>query len=517
MEKKEKVLQYRKRLDSTLISPKLTSKDSVRALVKSKLFRSSSSGQFEGDPEKVVEKHTADVWNFLQMLRSVPGNENDIAKSQSLSQDDWKLKKDDGQLRVMYREAPNGTPFHTLLAEGYVNGPIDVCLCVSWESELYSKWWPQAVIPPFKILLSTSLKKIRVGEQISLVRMKVPWPLSVREAIVHFFELELYEDGLVIVLFNSIDVDHVNVSTDGFTSDGIPEPKDVVRMDLIGGFALQKVSSDKSYFRTIANLDMKLEFMPPALINFVARHLVGNGFKLYEKAIISAAKGDKDFDTVLANGPLYVQLRNGLLNLGESVDAADHSRSEHSSEITDEQTVAIVRSPMHVSEIEIDDEQVAESSFGSPCSSESSGHEKETVSHEVKLALEMLDTAISLVRERTFTLQSPIQTNNVLDELVSSNSRTNGPLRKEAEVHTEEANEGTIANNMRHLEAEPATSLLPNVGIAGEETSPWGEEAADKSDSDNSRKRWWKLCVPISRSVYRGPVSRPSDADKPYS
>lgn len=27
----------------------------------------------------------------------------------------------------MYREGPEGTPYHTLLAEGYVDGPIDVC------------------------------------------------------------------------------------------------------------------------------------------------------------------------------------------------------------------------------------------------------------------------------------------------------------------------------------------------------------------------------------------------------
>lgn len=27
----------------------------------------------------------------------------------------------------MYREGPQGTPFHTLLVEGYVDGPLDVC------------------------------------------------------------------------------------------------------------------------------------------------------------------------------------------------------------------------------------------------------------------------------------------------------------------------------------------------------------------------------------------------------
>lgn len=39
----------------------------------------------------------------------------------------FQVKQDTDQLRVMYREGPHGTPFHTLLAEGYADGPIDVC------------------------------------------------------------------------------------------------------------------------------------------------------------------------------------------------------------------------------------------------------------------------------------------------------------------------------------------------------------------------------------------------------
>lgn len=27
----------------------------------------------------------------------------------------------------MYREGPEGTPYHTLLVEGYVDGPMDTC------------------------------------------------------------------------------------------------------------------------------------------------------------------------------------------------------------------------------------------------------------------------------------------------------------------------------------------------------------------------------------------------------
>lgn len=37
------------------------------------------------------------------------------------------VKQDTEDYRVMYREGPEGTPFHTLLVEGYVDGPSDVC------------------------------------------------------------------------------------------------------------------------------------------------------------------------------------------------------------------------------------------------------------------------------------------------------------------------------------------------------------------------------------------------------
>ena len=37
------------------------------------------------------------------------------------------MKHDNEEFRVMYREGPHGTPFHTLLVEGYVDGPLDVC------------------------------------------------------------------------------------------------------------------------------------------------------------------------------------------------------------------------------------------------------------------------------------------------------------------------------------------------------------------------------------------------------
>lgn len=41
----------------------------------------------------------------------------------------------------MYREGPEGTPFHTLLVEGFVDGPVDVCKS-HWSNQNFYR-------PPF--------------------------------------------------------------------------------------------------------------------------------------------------------------------------------------------------------------------------------------------------------------------------------------------------------------------------------------------------------------------------------
>ncbi|KAK4396618.1 hypothetical protein Sango_1498400 [Sesamum angolense] len=185
-------------------------------------------------------------------------------------------------------------------------------LCISCESDLYKKWWPQTAIPTFKVISSQCVQRVGIGEQILLVRMKVSWPLSSREVLVHSFAFEYLQDGLVVVLLNSIsNSETIDRSTHGFTSDGIPDPEDVVRIDLVGGFALQKVSATRSYFRTIANMDIKLDFVPPAFINFISRQLIGSGFKLYKKEVASVSKGGEKFHEALKD-PLYIRIHESL-------------------------------------------------------------------------------------------------------------------------------------------------------------------------------------------------------------
>ncbi|KAL3839395.1 hypothetical protein ACJIZ3_023986 [Penstemon smallii] len=311
MEGKGTISDYRGKLDKTLTTPDLTNYENLRTLVKNQILQSSHL-QLEECTENLVERRSKEVSNFLSMLRSASENDFERSKSNEESHGGWKVKQDTEEFRVMYREGPEGTPYHSLLVEGYVDGPVDICLCISYESNLYNRWWPQTAIPTFKVVASQCLQRIRPGEQISLVRMKVSWPLSSREALIHYFTFEYFQDGLVVVLLNSIsDLETIDKSSHGFTRDGIPDAEDVVRIDVVGGFAIQKVTADRSYFRTIANMDIKLDFVPPAFINFISRQLVGSGFKLYKKEVASVSKGDDRFGEALKN-QMYARIREAL-------------------------------------------------------------------------------------------------------------------------------------------------------------------------------------------------------------
>lgn len=169
MESRDSILDYRSKLDKTLASPDLTNDEMIHTLVKNQILQSSNH-QLEEYTDYVVERRSKEISNFLSMLRSASVNDVEKSKSNDESQIGWKVKQDTEEFRVMYREGHEGTPFHTLLVEGYVDGPVDVCLCISCESDLYKKWWPQTAIPTFKVISSQCVQRVGIGEQILLVR-----------------------------------------------------------------------------------------------------------------------------------------------------------------------------------------------------------------------------------------------------------------------------------------------------------------------------------------------------------
>lgn len=386
MEGKQDITQYRDKLDKTLMAPDLSNVESLKILVENQISKSTQTEDQECN-ENLVQKRTKELANFLSMLRSASGNAVEGIKANEIPHGGWKIKHDNQDCRVMYREGPAGTPFHTLLVEGYVDGPLDVCMCLSWEAGLYQKWWPQFNIPTFKVISSECVKKVRMGEQISLVRMKLSWPLSTREALVHYVTLNYYEDDLIIVLLNTIpETENIDKRTHGFTRDGIPDVENVTRIDVIGGLALQKVSATRSYFRAIANMDIKLDFVPPAIINFVSRQLIGSGFKLYKKKVASVTKGDADFSKVLTD-PFYDQIREAL-----------YSGNKLSNGILKQEDAEIVHEVLERKEIKIVDGDLEQETVQISQPEEHSTSEKEVVKDQKSVSEieEIEETAIPI-------------------------------------------------------------------------------------------------------------------------
>ncbi|KAF9591791.1 hypothetical protein IFM89_007346 [Coptis chinensis] len=131
MERKQKIMEYRGIFDKTLASDNLANEDFIRRLVQN---------QLQSSPSEAQEKRIKEVTHLLDLMRSASGNDFKRSKSYGTQQAAWKLKEDNDEYRVMYREGPQGSPFHTLLAEGYVNAPLDFCLCAGWEVGLYKNW-----------------------------------------------------------------------------------------------------------------------------------------------------------------------------------------------------------------------------------------------------------------------------------------------------------------------------------------------------------------------------------------
>jgi uncharacterized small protein (DUF1192 family) len=133
MEKKRDVSEYRERLNETLSSPELINEQTLKTLVRKQLNEECSVD--------ILDQRVAALSSTIEKLRSVSTKDQDLSKSSTeASYGDWKVKHDDKDCRVMYREGLKGSPFHTLLVEGCTDGTIEDCLCVCWESSFYEKW-----------------------------------------------------------------------------------------------------------------------------------------------------------------------------------------------------------------------------------------------------------------------------------------------------------------------------------------------------------------------------------------
>lgn len=475
-------LAGRKRLEDTLSSPALTDRDNVHRLVSSQLAASAaasyspSSSSTSSSASSSLRAHINNdgnisletvqsrcmlVWNLLELLRSASGEENHnlaiLAEDDSLN-DGWKVKHDTGQLRVMYREGPKGTPYHTLLAEGFVNSPVSNALCLAWEAPSYGLWWPQMTVPMFKVMESRWIKRGFNGEDLSLIRVKVPWPLAAREVLLCTFELEVFEEDLIIVLMHSLP--DTEVSPHGIDSDIPDVSTNVVRMEVTGGFALQRLTSEQSYFRTVANLDVKLDIVPPWFINFVSRQLIGLGFKLYEKTLLSMnTEGPSGhFQKLMETEPLYARVREGLESKKAEREMASRKEAAQKMLFNGHGSKAVQSSKLEEIEgspsrkfVSFNVTEIAPASREEVSGAQSSSAAEQRceagvgVDPEVQRALDVLDKMISLVQSRKVTLM-PYKNDDV-------------GLSDGSTKHSVQTQCSDLASNGNSVELQKVTSL----------------------------------------------------------
>ncbi|KAL9261542.1 hypothetical protein AKJ16_DCAP19496 [Drosera capensis] len=301
----KKVDEYRQKLDKSLQAHNLVDKESLRNLVKKQVL-CSREGRQEGSIEKLVEKRTAEVSSVLDLLRS---GSQQYVQSPHKPYASWKVKQDNEKFRSMYREGPTGTPIHTFFVDGYVDAPMDSCLYVTCQTPLYPIGFPES---RFHKLTVDYFNRIRLGEQFSLMRLKLAWPLSDREILLHYSVLEQYEDDLVIVLLTSISGrEEFCKETDGFTNDDLPKPTKALRTDIVGGMVFQKVSETKTFLRLILNADLKINFVPSGFVNFITGKLSGTAFKLYDKWVTKISQEEGN-DTRIMENPICERIRDAL-------------------------------------------------------------------------------------------------------------------------------------------------------------------------------------------------------------
>ncbi len=188
-------------------------------------------------------------------------------------------KGDDGSLQV---KARCETPIDKSLLSPFIS--------VLNETELYQTWLPSWTVPKFRVKKVQKLSQRGRCSQVIVVTFEVPWPIASREVVLcaDGFD-DINEKGNIGICLNTLDTG----DEDGLVPP--PEDKSTVRIDVNGGFLIQKCPkdhpalgdqeegengnsgdhSDKLLITFAASMNPKMKLLPQSFLNFLVKVAFG--------------------------------------------------------------------------------------------------------------------------------------------------------------------------------------------------------------------------------------------------
>lgn len=218
----------------------------------------------------------------------------------------WVEVTDKRQIQTAYKEE-QASPMHSIKVTGDVAADLFHVLTLINESDLLP------TLIPINIQV-TKLKQISKFRQLLHIRLKLPWPFDDRDLVIVSRGVDLLKDGHVIIVGYSVHSwDDVEIP---------PVASGCTRLDVhLFGSLITPISKEKTSITAFSSFDLKMNTLPPTLLNFFSRHLAFYGFEIFQRQA-SRLMGSVYEKRILNNPELYDEIETKSKEFFARLEAA---------------------------------------------------------------------------------------------------------------------------------------------------------------------------------------------------
>lgn len=210
----------------------------------------------------------------------------------------WLIARDDPSLKTYYKQ--DGSPINPIKVSGNMDVSMLNLLALLNELDLLEQ--VLAGIPGIDIEV-VYLRDISRYEKIVQFIIRLPWPLSDRDIVIHIRAVDALSDGFVLFSGRSIST-HLDLE--------IPQPRNgVERITINECAAMLSYMESLVHVTSVFYVNFNLPFVPQMIINYAVRHLPYYAFRALESnaKVLPAAHSERVYDDI---GKFYQHIRSRL-------------------------------------------------------------------------------------------------------------------------------------------------------------------------------------------------------------